>query len=76
MMTEDVVFLAAHSQPMVGKAAVRPWVERYLQAYITSWDKQSHEFVVAVGLGLPSGSGRQVAGGAGCFSTDQPLPKK
>ena len=47
MMTEDVVFLAAHSAPMVGKAAVRPWAEAYLRAYNTSWDKQSQEFVVA-----------------------------
>ncbi len=47
MMTDDVVFLAAHAPPMVGKAAVRPWAEGYLQAYTTSWDKESQEFVVA-----------------------------
>jgi len=47
MMTDDVVFLAAHGPPMVGKAAVRPWAEGYLQAFTTSWDKQSQEFVVA-----------------------------
>jgi ketosteroid isomerase-like protein len=44
MMTEDVVFLAAHAPPMVGKAAVRRWAEGYLQAYTTSWNKKSQEF--------------------------------
>lgn len=44
MMTEDVVFLAAHAPPTVGKAAVRSWAEDYLQAFTTHWDKQSLEF--------------------------------
>ncbi|RKZ19534.1 hypothetical protein DRQ50_01885 [bacterium] len=30
MLTEDVVFLAAQAPPMVGKEAVRPWLEGYL----------------------------------------------
>jgi ketosteroid isomerase-like protein len=47
MMTEDVVFLAAHSPPIIGKAAVRDWAEGYLQAFTTSWDKPTQEFVVA-----------------------------
>jgi ketosteroid isomerase-like protein len=47
MMTEDVVFLAAHAPPMVGKPAVRPWAESYLQAFTTFWDKQSQELVMA-----------------------------
>ena len=47
MMTEDVVFLAAHAPPMVGKSAVRPWAEGYLQAFTTFWDKQSQELVMA-----------------------------
>ena len=47
MMTEDVVFLAAHSPPIVGKAAVRAWAEAYLQAYTTQWDKPTQEFVMA-----------------------------
>ncbi len=47
VMAEDVVFLAAHSPPMVGKAAVRPWVEGYLQAFTTHWDKEALEFEVA-----------------------------
>lgn len=46
MLTEDVVFLAAHEQPMVGKAALRPWLEGYLSAYKTHWDKPVQEFVV------------------------------
>lgn len=47
MFTEDVVFLAAHAPPIVGKAAVRAWAEGYLQAFTTHWDKTSQEFVVA-----------------------------
>jgi len=46
MLTDDVVFLAAHEQPMVGKAALRPWLEGYLSAYKTHWDKPVQEFVV------------------------------
>ena len=46
MFTEDVVFLAAHAPPIVGKAAVRAWAEGYLQAFTTHWDKTSQEFVV------------------------------
>ena len=46
MLTEDVVYLSAHEAPMVGKAAVRPWLEAYLRAYKTHWDKPVQEFVV------------------------------
>ena len=46
MLTEDVVFLAAHEAPMVGKAALRPWLEGYLKAYRTHWDKPVQEFTV------------------------------
>jgi ketosteroid isomerase-like protein len=47
MFTEDVVFLAAHAPPIVGKAAVRAWADGYLQAFTTHWDKTPQEFVVA-----------------------------
>lgn len=47
MFTEDVVFLAAHSPPIVGKPAVRKWAEDYLQAYTTHWNKTLQEFVTA-----------------------------
>ena len=47
MMTEDVVFLAAHSAPMIGKAAIRPWAEGYLKAFTTNWVKESEEFIVS-----------------------------
>jgi ketosteroid isomerase-like protein len=47
MFTEDVVFLAAHAPPIVGKAAVRKWAEDYLKAFTTHWNKTSQEFVVA-----------------------------
>ena len=47
MLTEDVVFMAAHEPPYVGKAAVRPWLQEYLATYHTQWDKPVQEFVVA-----------------------------
>ena len=47
MFTEDVVFLAAHAPPIVGKPAVRKWAEDYLQAFTTHWNKTAQEFVIA-----------------------------
>src|SRR3954451_20510218 len=47
VLTDDVVFLSAHEAPMVGKAAVRPWLEGYVKAYKTHWDKPVQEFVVS-----------------------------
>jgi ketosteroid isomerase-like protein len=46
VLTEDVVFLAPQESVMVGKAAVRPWLEGYLKAFKTHWDKPVQEFVV------------------------------
>jgi ketosteroid isomerase-like protein len=47
MFTEDVVFLAAHSPPIVGRPAVLEWGKGYLQAFTTHWDKTLQEFKVA-----------------------------
>ena len=47
MLTDDVVFLAAHAPPIVGKSAVREWAKGYLEAFNTHWDKTSQEFEVA-----------------------------
>jgi ketosteroid isomerase-like protein len=47
MLTDDVVFLAAHGAPIVGKPAVRDWAKGYLEAFTTHWDKTSQEFEVA-----------------------------
>ena len=47
MLTDDVVFLSAHEPVMVGKAAVRPWLQAYLTAYRTHWDKPVQEVVVS-----------------------------
>jgi ketosteroid isomerase-like protein len=46
VLTDDVVYLSAHEAPMVGKAAVRPWLEGYLKTYRTHWDKPVKEFIV------------------------------
>lgn len=47
VLTDDVVFMAPNDKPYVGKDAVRPWLEGYLAAYRTHWDKPVQEFVVA-----------------------------
>jgi ketosteroid isomerase-like protein len=47
MFTDDVVFLAAHAPPIVGKPAVRKWAQDYLDAFTTHWDKTLQEFEVA-----------------------------
>lgn len=47
MLTEDVVYLPPHEPVLVGKPAVRPWAEAYLNAFTIRWDKASSEFVVA-----------------------------
>ena len=46
VLTDDVVFLSAGEPPMVGKAAVKPWLTAYLAAYKTHWDKPVDEFIV------------------------------
>lgn len=47
MFTDDVIFFTPHSAPIVGKAAVRAWVEGYVAAYATRWEKTAEEFVVS-----------------------------
>ncbi len=47
MLTDDVVFMAPGAAPMVGKDALKPWLEGYLQAFKTHWEKTVHEFVVS-----------------------------
>jgi ketosteroid isomerase-like protein len=47
MLTDDVVFLAANEKPMVGKPAVRAWVDGYYKAFRTKWEKPVQEFVVS-----------------------------
>lgn len=46
MLTDDVIFLAANAPVMVGKEEVGPWIEGYLRAFKTHWDKTQHEFDV------------------------------
>ena len=46
MMTDDVIFLAANTPVMSGKEAVGPWIEGYLKAFKTHWDKKKEEFEV------------------------------
>jgi ketosteroid isomerase-like protein len=47
VLTDDVVYLSAHEPVMVGKAAVRPWVDTYFKTYKTHWDKPVQEFIVS-----------------------------
>ena len=47
MFTDDVVFLAAGSKPIVGKAAVRAWADDYYKTFKTHWDKPVKELVIS-----------------------------
>lgn len=47
MLMEDVVYQSPHEAELVGKAAVKPWVEGYFGAYNSKWEKTSKEFVQA-----------------------------
>jgi ketosteroid isomerase-like protein len=46
MLTDDAVFMPPNEARLVGKAAVRPWVAGYFEAFRTRWDKTTLEFVV------------------------------
>lgn len=47
VMTDDVVFLAPSSPVLVGKDAIRPWLEGYVEWCQTYWDKPVRELVVS-----------------------------
>ncbi|MDZ4775309.1 MAG: nuclear transport factor 2 family protein [Alphaproteobacteria bacterium] len=47
VLTDDIVYQAPHEPEIVGKAAVRAWVERYFGAYSTVWKKTALDFIVA-----------------------------
>ncbi len=47
VLTDDVVYLSPHEPAVVGKAAVRAWLDAYLKAYRIHWDKTTNEFVIA-----------------------------
>jgi ketosteroid isomerase-like protein len=49
VLTDDVVFLSAHEPAMVGKAAVRPWLEAYLKAFIERYSYKSTDTPLAGG---------------------------
>jgi ketosteroid isomerase-like protein len=46
MVTDDVVFMAPDAPPFIGRDALRPWLEGYVAAFDTRWDKPVQEFVV------------------------------
>lgn len=46
MLTDDVVYLGPNEPVMVGKAAVRSWLDTYLRTYKTHWDMPTQEFIV------------------------------
>lgn len=45
-ITDDAVFVAPNTPALVGKTAVGEWVKGYLDAYQTTWEKHTEEFVV------------------------------
>ena len=46
VLTDDVVFMAPGSPVMVGKEALRPWLQGYVDWCETHWEKPVREFVV------------------------------
>jgi len=46
-LTDDVVYLSPHEPVIVGKNAVRGWLDTYLKAYRIHWDKTTDEFWIA-----------------------------
>lgn len=47
VLTDDVVYQAPHEPEIVGKAAVRAWVDGYFGAYKAEWKKTTLDFIVA-----------------------------
>jgi len=45
-LTDDIVYQSPGEPEIVGKAAVRKWLEAYFGAYHTRWEKTSIGFVV------------------------------
>jgi ketosteroid isomerase-like protein len=46
VLTDDVVYQAPHEPEIIGKAAVRKWVEGYFGAYSAKWEKTTLDFIV------------------------------
>ena len=47
VLTDDVVYQAPHEPEIVGRAAVRAWVDGYFGAYKAEWKKTTLDFIVA-----------------------------
>lgn len=47
VLTDDIVYQAPHEPEIVGKAAVRAWVDGYFGAYSTVWKKTTLDFIVS-----------------------------
>jgi ketosteroid isomerase-like protein len=46
VLADDVVYQAPHEPEIIGKAAVRKWVEGYFGAYSAQWEKKTLDFIV------------------------------
>ncbi len=46
VVTDDIVLIAPNTPVLDGKSQVQLWIERYLAAFDTSWQKTSVEFIV------------------------------
>ena len=46
VLTDDVVFQYSGAPELVGKQAVRPWIQGYYNAFDTTWEKTSLGFTV------------------------------
>ncbi len=59
-LTDDVVYVAPNTPVMVGKTAVAAWVQGYMEAYQTQWEKNTDEFIVRGDLAYERYSYRSV----------------
>lgn len=47
LVTDDIVYLPPNGPALSGTAAVRPWLEGYVAAYRTHWEKTTVELIVS-----------------------------
>ena len=45
-VTDDIVYIAPNSPAVIGRAAVRAWLQDYFSTFRSHWEKTSVEFVV------------------------------
>lgn len=73
VLTDDVVYQAPHEPEIVGKAAVRAWVDGYFGATKAEWKKTTLDFIVAGDWAFEryAYESQDTPGGGGAATTDK-----